>query len=58
MSKKNIDPEFNDVYRFPFGKIILTIIILVVIGSCVTIVWQNKYYEYVIKYFSVLPTDL
>lgn len=57
MSKKNIDPEFNDVYRFPFGKIILTIIILVVIGSCVTIVWQNKYYEYVIKYFSIAEDE-
>ena len=53
MSKKNIDPEFNDVYRFPFGKIILTIIILAAIGFGITVLWQNKYYEYVINYFSI-----
>lgn len=53
MSKKNIDPEFKDVYKVNILKFLLVVLIVCVIGYGCYYVYDKELYKVVINFFSL-----
>ncbi len=57
MAKKNIDPEFKDVYRINIIKFVVVVLIIGVIGCTAYYIYEMKLYEKVINYFKLEKDD-